>query len=412
MAQDLDALLRAYGPADPTVVFCERLFRIAPIAEPPAPWTGLADLVASVPHAERGAVLERARDIARGDDAQAALRVLQGLDPGIEVVAILTSLKSAVKLYLAHRDLGRVEAELEDRQAEDAVIKTLGIALAAARLLGEPRAGAARRLADIPSGRALLAFHAAIDVAVPFLDDVREAGGKGLHRLVERQGASQARLMAAQLSWASVWEAAEVVPELLDVSAELASAAAAHAGPVVDLVTRDVAVLELAADAVSTAVAAGADALPVYRYLGARLVAECVVLRARGVLHAPVVPVAAPVSKEDVEDTTHRALARAARARMHNALPPSPPPSLPSPPSRAPEPRPLPEPSPAEPISPPARRRRRPLRLVAGMLLVGVLACGGATAALAAAGLLLAERQGLVDLPDLRREIERLRPRR
>src|SRR5215203_6635246 len=125
MPQEIDALLAKFDLDHPTVRLCDALFSVAPLAPTPVPRRSLDEVAANVPDTDRAEVIRRARQWLETEDAQSALRVLQGLDQGPDVVTIFSSIKSAIALYMAHRDVGRVEEQLETLQARDAVLKAM-----------------------------------------------------------------------------------------------------------------------------------------------------------------------------------------------------------------------------------------------------------------------------------------------
>ncbi len=209
-------------------------------------------------------------------DARRVLWVLDALDEGEGVLSIASGFGTALRLALGKGpdgERGGLTA-MEARQWGDAAEKVLGVSLAVSLCFPGPPEARVAALRSMPAGRAVLSWLAMAEVLLPFADEV--VAGKVASRLEACRAGARAQL-AAVVSEAEAAAADEQWPSLLAAVAELAAQRAALPFNAAGLLAEYLPSVFGVVDA-SAAVAAGAfDALPVYRMLATRLVAEVAV---------------------------------------------------------------------------------------------------------------------------------------
>lgn len=238
-------------------------------------WTRLIDGAAEL-GLEAGAAAEAVeRSVAA--PAAGALCALDGLDEGDDVFSIASGLGTAIKLAMSRgtdAKSGGLVA-LEERQRRDAADKVLGVAYAVSVLFEGTPAERVAGLRRLPAGRALLAWVAAVELFLPFADDV-VAGRLPALLAAERAGALDRLTKAlgpdAAASADGMWSA------LVDAAVPLAEGATRLPFDLGKLVLQYVPLVFGAVDTAGALAAGTFDALPVYHVLGARLVAEAALL--------------------------------------------------------------------------------------------------------------------------------------
>ena len=216
--------------------------------------------------------------LAQGEDVQSALSVAHAIDTGDTGIAVFSGVTSALGLFLGH---GTKALDTDTEQGVDAAMKLLGIAYVVHKLFPGSPAEAASAFYTTPAGQALGYYYAAIDVALPFADNVASAGGNVIESILGRHGGAAAGKIAMLPGGAQIASAAQgmmgsliapmegAVRQVTPYVSSIASSAVQHLLGVMSMV-----------DKAAGAVATGADVLPFYRYLVGRLAAESVVLRA------------------------------------------------------------------------------------------------------------------------------------
>ncbi|RME28102.1 MAG: hypothetical protein D6798_03165, partial [Deltaproteobacteria bacterium] len=296
------------------------------------------------------AVLARARervvaDPGAADPVSEAIQVARALDIGDDLVQIRTGFHTALDLYRAVREGRSPLAELRARQEADAVFKLLGLGTIVGRLSEGSANDRLRSVLSVPSGVALVAWFGAVEVALPFLLLTPQAAEGVLRPMVEARRAEEELRLVRLVGRAEVGRAAPVVGSLL----QLADGVAVSNARRLDLLGRVAGRLPVALasslSVVRDAAALGADALPVYRYLVARLAGELCLRRAAEELgHGASLPGPPPDLVALIREPT-RSLLGVLGADNDGGPPPAPKPE----PEPAPPPLPTPRPEPAPP---------------------------------------------------------------
>ena len=181
----LDQALAPFGGSSLSFVACEAVLRVAPEAPSVRPFTSVVAAAG-----EFGCEPQGGLEASRLESAERALWMMQSLDVGSDLFSVLSGLASAVGLYLAkHRQEGPAPGDLDaydQRQAEDAVAKLLGISWVIHRLFQGTPQQRVQSFLGLQGARALLAWYVTVELALPFVDELGQGGSAWLDGLVER----------------------------------------------------------------------------------------------------------------------------------------------------------------------------------------------------------------------------------
>lgn len=307
MAQDLDGLLGDFNETSPPYRVLDALLKVAPGSPPIEVWGSLGEAATALKVDPDH--VDRAREIARGGEAQSALWMLQGLDEGDDVVSILSGLGSAVRLYLADHADPSVDLTRK-KQAEDAVKKCLGIAWAVDRLFGGTPEQKVETLVGLEAGRALVAFFATTEIALPFLADTSDSGAGLLDQLLDENLETELEKLSGSVGADRIRGATALLPLLSPHLRAAITANEKRLDKLVEQMQKRLPALMAATGHVGEVAAHGVDALPMYHLLGARLLAEAALSQAADPERFPL-----PVD-EDTERQLAEAKAAAEAARV------------------------------------------------------------------------------------------------
>ena len=214
------------------------------------------------------------------DDVASALHTASLIDTGDTGIAVYSGITSAMTLFFGK---GAMAIDTDSEQGVDAAMKLLGMAYIIYKLFPGSPQDKASACYTTPAGQALAYYYAAVDVGLPFADNLLTAGGNVIETILARHGGAAAGKIAALPGGAQIASAAQsmlgsivapiegAVRQVTPYLNNIAGSARQHLPGILSV-----------ADKAAGAVAAGADVLPFYRYLVARLAAEsCVLVASR-----------------------------------------------------------------------------------------------------------------------------------
>ena len=277
MAKALDDALREFGEDDISVKLCRNLFQVMPGAPEFVMYRDVEGAVARVaPGAGVGAT--QVNDAARGEGAQRALWIAGALDKADIGLAVASGVSNLFALFGGSKKTRRT-FESDPQQAVDAALKLLGLSYMAYLLFPGDVKDKVSAFGELPAGREALLYTAVIEVALPFADNLVEGAVGLVPRLMGAAGSATSRM--AQFAGSGAVEQARSTLETLTAPIEgVLGQVAGQIGPITDRLEGVLPKAFSLADSATGAVATGADALPVWGFLGARLTAEACVKRA------------------------------------------------------------------------------------------------------------------------------------
>ena len=278
MSESLLARLTEFTPADKTPRLVDAVFKVVPGAPTLTPYLGLPQVVAAM----GGGPADVAGAMSKIDDPELAdvLWMSAAVDTADKGYAIFTGVGSALKLFFSADKSAALETDTQQRN--DAVLKAIALAWMAHKAFDGSIPERAKAFASTPSGKALLTWYAAIEVALPFADNVVTRGGGLVDDLLTRDSASQMSRLSSMSGGRDLRGAPEALQALTGPIKEALDAVRPHMEKVAAAARSHLPGALATGDKVAGALAGVADVMPVYRYLGGRLAAEAAVVRGRG----------------------------------------------------------------------------------------------------------------------------------
>jgi hypothetical protein len=279
MARDIDEPLGSYRADDYTVRLCGAVCRVVPFAPDLQHYGSLAEALTQTDPKAKRPVLDRARELTNAEDAQRTLWMASAMDTADSGISAFSGIKTVVALYRSKQGERLAALETDSAQAADAVLKALALAYMIHRLFPGGPVDKVQAFRATKSGQALAFYYAAIEVGLPFADNALVGGGTFLSDLYERLGPEQADKLAVVAGEEAAEGAKGVMAQLLGPLDGLVKMASTHLSAIADAATTHLPTALDVGDKAAGLLATGADAMPVYRYLGTRLVAEVCVAR-------------------------------------------------------------------------------------------------------------------------------------
>jgi len=300
MPIDLDALLGEFGDTDWSVRLVRAVCGTVPFAPRFEPWYSLVEGLQAMDPTAKRQVLDRAVAISRTPEVQRALWMVTSLDTADTGISAFAGLKTAYGLAKAKSSGERMDAlDTDTTQAVDAAMKGLTMAFVVHHLYPGGIGDKVSAFRNSTAGQAWIFYYAAIEVGLPFTDNALQGGGSFLAGLWEQHGPAQQAKLAAVAGDGEAAAAVGTFTQLLQPVGQMAAMAAQQVGPIASAVTGFLGQALEVGDKVAGAAATGADLLSVYKYLGARLVAEACLRQALD--EAKVAAAAPPASPALVE---------------------------------------------------------------------------------------------------------------
>ncbi len=331
----LDAELASFPPTSATARLCAGLLSQVPRAPTVQPFASLDEAAATLHDDWAEPTMARARELASTAAVKEVRFAAKSIDTGDTGLTILTGVRSAFALFTG----GSVGAVDEPQQKADAALKALGIAFIAHRLFDGSVDDRLKQLRTVPAGRCLLLFYGAAEVALPFVEQVKSSEGRFVQQLLEEHSGAIADKLAGAVGAAGVAQAQEVLAQLTGTLDKIAVGTAEHVEPLAQSIQGYLpGPLRAAGGSLTDLAAIGADTLPVYQYLVARLAAEAALFRAIRELEPERLPSRKPKSltasdgadpwfddtPEDRQGVAGKGAAQAFAATWERALGPKP----------------------------------------------------------------------------------------
>jgi hypothetical protein len=275
----IDAALSKFSPDDYTVRLCNVIFGSIPFAPKQAQYTNMQQAIEALFPAATPQVASRAYQLAGRDEVGSALWMASALDTGDAGIAVYSGVKSAVGYFFCDRQNA---FETDTQQGIDSAMKFLGIAYSVMKLFPGGIAEKIGHYHSTPAGQGISFYYAAIEVALPFADNIATGGSQLVKQLMDKYGSSAAGKLGPAGAGAAA-EAQQAVVAMMGPVQGVVTQVGPHSQTIAQKVKDYLPGVANATDKIAGAVATAADALPVYRYLGARLACEsCILLASKG----------------------------------------------------------------------------------------------------------------------------------
>lgn len=278
MAEDLLARLSEFSAEDKTPRIVQAIFKVVPGSPEMPAYPALPSVVAAL--GGSGADVAAATAHIQDESVQDVLWMSGLIDTGDRGYAVLTGLSSAMSLFFGSNKAAALETDTQQRN--DAVLKAIAISYMAWKAFDGSIVDRAKAFAACPSGKAILSYYAAIEIALPFADNAVVAGGETLSSLMDKYGAAQLQKFSQLTGGKNTDGVAGALSALTGPIESAIATVRPHAAKIAEVAKNNLPGALATGDKVAGVLAGVADVLPVYRYLGARLAAESAVIKARG----------------------------------------------------------------------------------------------------------------------------------
>ena len=268
----IDNALAEFKPEDYTVRLCNTIFKVLPFAPAPMPYANLGDAVRALNPSAAPDVMAKAEAFSRAEPVTKTLWVANAIDTGDVGIAAYSGVRSAVVLFFGENKGDALETD--PQQAVDAAIKLLGLSYIIYRLFPGSAMDRVRSFYALPAGQSLAMYYAAIEVGLPFADNIATAGGQFMNRLYQRYGSDAAGKLQSVIGADDLANSQGILAAVIGPMETAVQKVAPYANQVAEAAKTYVPTALNVADKAAGIVATGADIMPVYRYLVARLTAE------------------------------------------------------------------------------------------------------------------------------------------
>lgn len=224
------------------------------------------------------AALERARAFLSSTEATKAIAIADTIDTGDVGITVFSGIRSALTFFFGNKSRA---LETDPQQGADAVLKAGAIGYMTHLLFEGGVPEKVQRVFQVEAGVALLDYYAAVEIALPFADDAALGAGNIINRLLQKYGPANFARLESAAGEGSAAAAQGMLAGLLGPMDQTVVAVAQHSTRIAAAAQAYLPPAIATAGTVASAVAAAADALPLYRFLGARLVIEAALHRAR-----------------------------------------------------------------------------------------------------------------------------------
>jgi hypothetical protein len=280
MMSKVEAALSPWRESDVSVKVLSGLFSVLPQAPPFRLYGNLEGAISRLGGEAAGDdSVGRARELAASAEAEKALWVAENLDKADAGLAVYAGLKNVLSFFGGGRSKRTFESD--PQQAGDAGLKLLGLAYMASQLFpGRSPQQRFEAVMALPAGQEALYYFAVAEVGLPFADNLVEGGTRVLGRIVGLARGDAGRKLS-QFGGGNMLN--EALGSLDGFAGPLASYLDGARGVVGNLPRMAARVMPSAlnlADSATGAAASALDALPVWSFLGPRLIAEACASRA------------------------------------------------------------------------------------------------------------------------------------
>ena len=268
----VDTALSAFKPDDYTVRLCNTIFKVLPFAPEGMPYANLGDAVTALNPSPTAQIFSKAQQYAQAEPVTKTLWVANAIDTGDAGIAVYSGVRSAVVLFFGDNKSDALETD--PQQAVDAVLKLLGLCYIIYRLFPGSVPDRVRSFYALPAGQSLAMYYAAIEVGLPFADNIATAGGHFVNNLYQRYGNDASTKLQSIIGVEDLRNSQGILASVIQPMEGAVQKVAPYATQIADAAKAYVPGAMNIADKAAGIVATGADAMPVYRYLVARLTAE------------------------------------------------------------------------------------------------------------------------------------------
>ncbi len=283
MSSKLESKLAEYNEGDLSVKLCSTMFGAVPFAPEFKAYKTIEEAAERVAPGGGPDLAAKAKEIAGTEDVEKALWTAGALDTSDKLIAGYAGVKNLLSIFGGGGSKKRT-FESDQEQATDAALKGIGLAYMIYKLIPGDVTTKVSTFQNLPAGREAAIFYGIGEIALPFSDNLAEAGAGLIQKLMNSKENDIASKFSGFAGADAIQQAQGVMGQLSGTLDGYVAQAKDYTGPITEkikgILPSGAAVANIA-DSATGAAATGIDLLPVWTYLGARLAAEACVYQAQ-----------------------------------------------------------------------------------------------------------------------------------
>ena len=227
-------------------------------------------------------VLAKAQALAKSEEMKKALWVTDAIDMADSALGLYSGIKNVFSLFGKKEEKKRT-FESDPQQATDAALKAVGLSYMIYKMYPGGVTEKIGAFKNTPAGKELAIYYGVAEVALPFTDNLAEGGSNLISKLMSNKEGDMTSKFTSFAGADALGQAKGVMEQFTGPLGEYVDAAKGHTGPIMEKVKGfmpSAATALNVGDSVTGAVATGVDMMPVWRFLGGRVVAEACAYRA------------------------------------------------------------------------------------------------------------------------------------
>lgn len=219
--------------------------------------------------------IEKAKQIANRENVQSVLNFFSIIDTSDKIIAGYTGIKNVLNLFGSKNKKRTFESD--PQQALDAGVKGLAIAYAIQKLYSGSIQEKISKFKETPAGVEMLVYYTLMEVALPFTDNLIEGSMNTITKLFANQNLVQNKI--SELGMRDILDTTEAISSLKETLPTYLDRVKSYVEPVANKIKAYLPIGMNIADSATGAVATGVDLLPIWTFLGTRLVIESIAIQ-------------------------------------------------------------------------------------------------------------------------------------
>lgn len=273
MTTQIDEKLQTYNADDVSIKLLNTLFSIVPFTPDFEFYNSLEGAVNRV-----GGDLARAQELAGGEDVTDALKIAGYLDTSDKLIAGYAGVKNILSFFSDSTDK-KSTFEADPQQALDASLKAAAMSYMIYKLFPGSVKEKIISFKDSKAGKETAVYYALVEIALPFSDNLVDGSGNLVSRMLKSKDTEMADQFKKFIPGQAYDQATQVLSGLTEPLEGYVSQAKDYTEPFAQKVKAWLPAAMNIADSATGLAATGADLLPVWTFLGARLAAESCAIR-------------------------------------------------------------------------------------------------------------------------------------
>ncbi|MCB1173530.1 MAG: hypothetical protein KDK39_08200 [Leptospiraceae bacterium] len=276
MSNPIDTKLAEFKQDALTVKMMSTLFNVVPFTPE---FQYYADLEGAVNRL--GGNLDKARELANGEDVANAIKIAGYLDTSDKLIAGYAGVKNIISFFGGSSAEKKATFESDPQQALDAALKAAALSYLIYILYPGSIQEKVTAFRETPAGMEAAVYYALVEVALPFSDNLVDSGGNLISRLINSKDSEMASQFQKFIPGEAFTQATQVLSGLTEPLNGYLEQAKAYTNPFAEKVKGYLPSGMNVADSATGLAATGADLMPAWNLLGARLAAEAIALRSK-----------------------------------------------------------------------------------------------------------------------------------